>query len=290
MHSAQTRPLFARRTIALLLALFSAAIAMLAGATSAFAHNTQICLTLNPPTATNQLPQQSSHTVTATLTKTLQYSGSNDPDVYCNDPEVTKVAAGAGLTVYFDVMSGPNAGAKGSGVTDANGQATFTWSSSNAGTDVVEAYTAMEYDDQTGLPLWDPVTIPNGSVSWASASKIWLPPTTPVTPQGAPDSALSVSKKCQSRKFTIKSSYTNGTATKFVLQVDGKTVKTTTSGGSSDSGSKSFTIDSGKYSSGTHSIKLTTYFSDGTRVVKTGKFKRCAVRTTARRISPNFTG
>ena len=55
-------------------------------------------------------------------------------------------------------------------------------------------------------------------------------------------------------------------------------------------GAKTFTINSGKYAAGTHTIKLITTFSNGTKVVKTGKFKRCAIRTTSRRISPNFTG
>jgi hypothetical protein len=190
--------------------------------------------------------------------------------------------------VYFHVTDGPNAGAGGTGVTDANGQATFTWTSSTPGTDTIEAYTAAE-NETDGSPSFiegDP-QLGQGAVAWTSAVKNWLPPVTPpVTPSGVPDTALAISKKCQSKKFKITASSTGGTPTSYTLQVDGKTVSKV----KSTSGTKTFTINSGNYSAGTHSIKLTTYFSNGSSVVKTGKFKRCAVRTTARRISPNFTG
>lgn len=55
-------------------------------------------------------------------------------------------------------------------------------------------------------------------------------------------------------------------------------------------GFKKITIDSAKYKPGAHSFTLTTYFADGTTVVKRGNFKRCAVRSSQRRVSPNFTG
>ncbi len=45
----------------------------------------------------------------------------------------------AGLPVLFAVISGPNAGAFGAGMTDANGQATFGLTSSSAGTDVMRS-------------------------------------------------------------------------------------------------------------------------------------------------------
>ena len=64
-------------------------------------------LLLEPPEDTN--PMRTSHTVTATLT-----------DTETGDPVV-------GATIGFDVLSGPNAGKTGSGVTDANGQATWTY-------------------------------------------------------------------------------------------------------------------------------------------------------------------
>lgn len=287
MYSATNRPAFAHRhATVIMLALSVVIVASLAGPTSALAHDTQICISVNPPTADNQLPEQSSHTVTATLTKTIKFSGSMNPAVYCNDPAVEKVPAGAGLTVYFVVTAGPNAGAKGTSLTDANGQATFTWTSTVAGTDTVEAYTSMEYDDETGLPLYDPTAEVPGDIAWASAVKNWLPPVTPsVVSAVAPETTFVVAKKCLTKKFTVSAS-SSPNVVKYVLQIDGKTVATSKGA----AGAKNFTINSGKYSAGTHSIKLITTFSNGTKIVKTGKFKRCEIRTSSRHISPNFTG
>lgn len=73
---------------------------------------------LSPQSATN--PVGTSHTVTATL----QFDNGN--------PIV-------GRAVDFAVISGPNTGVTGSGVTNAQGQATFTYSSSVAGTDTLQA-------------------------------------------------------------------------------------------------------------------------------------------------------
>jgi Tol biopolymer transport system component len=73
--------------------------------------------TLAPASATN--PVGSSHTVTVTVTQ----SGSPV----------------SGVTVTFTVSSGPNSGATGSDITDANGQASFTYTSNGlAGTDTIE--------------------------------------------------------------------------------------------------------------------------------------------------------
>lgn len=73
-------------------------------------------ISLSPVTATN--PVGTSHTVTATVVKG-------------GTPE-------AGKTVTFSVSAGPNAGATGSGVTNAAGQATFTYSDTGgAGTDTI---------------------------------------------------------------------------------------------------------------------------------------------------------
>jgi hypothetical protein len=209
--------------------------------------------------------------------------GGEDPAVYCNDPQVTYTPV-AGANVNFYVTDGPNIDTTGTGVTDANGNATFSWSSSTAGTDTIKAWLDFAGYEADGQKVdWVEVV--------ATAVKNWLPPLTPpagppvVTPSGLPDTTLAVSKKCQSKKFKVNASST-ANVTKYVLQIDGKTVVTSKGA----SGAKTFTINSGKYSAGTHTIKLTTTFSDGTKVVKTGKFKRCAIRTTARRISPNFTG
>lgn len=79
---------------------------------------------LSPTSATNDVG--ASHTVTATVKE--------------NDTPVV------GTTVTFTVTSGPNAGLTGTDVTDASGQATFTYSSSVAGTDTIEA----SYVDSAG--------------------------------------------------------------------------------------------------------------------------------------------
>jgi hypothetical protein len=306
-----------------------------AGAQSAFAWDVSNCITLTPPTATNQLPQQSSHTVTATVTTTYDpvghpnitdqsnpdywdhrnqavywfanefYAGQSElpyPDI-CSGPGASSLVPAVGRTVNFAVTSGPNAGKTGSGVTDNNGQVTFTWSSVAAGTDVVTATdatntTSVELIDSSGEAYTTAMATNTCGNNYAdvsncpTANKTWLPPiiTPPVTGAGVPDATMTVAKRCQTRKFKISSAYSGGTVTKIVLQVDGKTKKTLKVNGSSNSGAKKFTVDSGKYAAGTHKIKLTTYFSNGSKVVKNGKFKRCAVRTTARRISPNFTG
>jgi 6-phosphogluconolactonase (cycloisomerase 2 family) len=76
-------------------------------------------LTLTPSTSSN--PVGTSHTVTATA----QTSGG---------------ALLASLTVSFSVISGPNNGASGGGITDTSGQATFTYTSNGvAGTDQIRA-------------------------------------------------------------------------------------------------------------------------------------------------------
>ena len=48
-------------------------------------------------------------------------------------------AAASGIVVTFTVVSGPNINTTGPGTTDANGVATFTYTSSKAGTDVIKA-------------------------------------------------------------------------------------------------------------------------------------------------------
>lgn len=75
-------------------------------------------LSLAPPSQTHSVGQ--SATVTATFTNT------------CNQPL-------SGTTVNFQVISGPNTGLTGSGVTDSTGQASFTYSSTEPGTDTLQA-------------------------------------------------------------------------------------------------------------------------------------------------------
>jgi hypothetical protein len=75
-------------------------------------------VTLDPDT------QTASVGATATVTATVQ-DDNGDPVV--------------GRTVEFDVTSGPNAGASGSGVTDASGNVSFSYIGGAAGTDTVVA-------------------------------------------------------------------------------------------------------------------------------------------------------
>jgi len=86
-----------------------------------------------PQSATNVV--NTDHTITATATDSL----SGNPLV--------------GYDMTFDVLTGPNAGASGSGVTDANGQATFTYTGSGGvGTDDIEACVFFTGPLRTGRP------------------------------------------------------------------------------------------------------------------------------------------
>jgi hypothetical protein len=75
-------------------------------------------LTLTPATATNTVGDL--HTVKATVQDSIL------------NPK-------PGVVVTFTITSGPNAGLTGQDTTDANGEATFSWTSSVPGTDVVQA-------------------------------------------------------------------------------------------------------------------------------------------------------
>jgi len=87
------------------------------------------------------------------------------------------VAAGAdggvsGVTVDFEVTSGPNAGASGSDVTDGSGEATFTYVATQGpaglGTDVIEACFSDEQDDtvcDTATKEWRDTTPPEAACS-----------------------------------------------------------------------------------------------------------------------------
>jgi hypothetical protein len=110
---------------------------MLRGATVTHPPN----ITLTPATATN--PVGGSHTVTATVT----VGGS----------------PAAGITVTFRVESGPNVGKTGTGVTNAAGQATFTYTDTGgAGTDTISAT----------------ITV-SGAIETATATKTWVASTSP---------------------------------------------------------------------------------------------------------------
>ena len=95
-------------------------------------------LTLSPATATNVVNTQ--HTVTALVKDSI------------NNPV-------ANVVVTFTILSGPNTGVTGQATTGANGEATFSWSSSVVGTDTVQA------------------SIPNaaGAPITTTATKTWSP-------------------------------------------------------------------------------------------------------------------
>jgi hypothetical protein len=61
----------------------------------------------------------------------------------------------AGVTVNFSVISGPNAGATGSGTTESNGQATFTYTDNGgAGTDDIVATVGTSLTSNTLVENW----------------------------------------------------------------------------------------------------------------------------------------
>jgi hypothetical protein len=80
-------------------------------------------LTLTPATATN--PVGTTHTVTALVKDSI------------NNPV-------PGVLVTFDILSGPSASVTGTATTGANGEATFSWSSSSDGVDTIQASMASD--------------------------------------------------------------------------------------------------------------------------------------------------
>jgi hypothetical protein len=111
-------------------------------------------IVLQPLTAVNELMPNAEHTVVATLT-----AGNYGPV--------------PGVPIKFEVLSGPNASLTGSGITDADGQATYTYgpgstvSPANLGVDTIRAS----------------FTNAGGSVVYGSSTvtKTWVDTTPPVT-------------------------------------------------------------------------------------------------------------
>jgi hypothetical protein len=75
-------------------------------------------------------PPSQTHSVATTATVAATYTNSGGPT--CGKPL-------SGAVVDFKVTSGPNAGMTGTGVTDVNGMASFSYSSLKPGTDAVQA-------------------------------------------------------------------------------------------------------------------------------------------------------
>ncbi len=337
-----------RSMIALALATALSCLGLALGAQSASASFT--CISLDPPTANNQLPQDTTHTVTATVRVSydpIGHPNSDGPaagnttgdysvwwiwddyykalypnatdrftDFYqttflnslypgvCSDPNVpAQLPVLPNAPVSFIITSGPSAGQIGNATTDANGQATFTWSNGVPGTDSVSASTFSNFTPPSPLTTDPPdgsgVDVLSGPVT-ATAVKNWLPPipppppppppppAPPVTPSAVPAAVLRIPGKCRTRRFYIRASTSGGKVRKMVLKIDRKRAKVRRT--IKRSTSRRFLIDTGRYKAGTHRVTLTTYFTNGRRVTKTGRFRLCKVRTSRARVSPRFTG
>ena len=87
-----------------------------------------------------------------------------------------------GKTVTFRVLSGPHAGTQGTGTTDANGTAVFSYIGSSTGTDAIEA----SYVDSTGKTQ----TSNRLFVSWEGPAPP-APPPAPTTTESAPGATTS---------------------------------------------------------------------------------------------------
>jgi CSLREA domain-containing protein len=127
-----------------------------ASATKTWVAGAPATLTLTPETATNRVGE--THTVTATVTDSF---GNPTP----------------GITVHFSVTGAHSAGGTGSSPTDANGQATFSYSATTPGADSVSAF--ADTDGDTVLDTGEPS---------ASATKTWVagaPATLTLTPETA---------------------------------------------------------------------------------------------------------
>jgi hypothetical protein len=135
-------------------------------------------LTLAPPSQT--LPVGSLATVQATLRNT------------CNDPL-------AGAPVHFQILSGPNGGGGGNGVTDANGVATFSYSSATPGTDTLQASVtnpAGTLTSNTVVVIWQAVPLMTGRAYGIASSGLVNIPPTPDTGPVATVGASTVAPPC----------------------------------------------------------------------------------------------
>jgi uncharacterized repeat protein (TIGR01451 family) len=139
---------------------------------------TALVVTGTAAAAVDLQPAGTSHLVgeTATLTATLTFG--------------TSGRALADRTVTFTVNSGPNAGVTGTGVTDANGKATFSYSSSKTGTDHITA----SGNDGGNLPA----TSNDATVTWSTPA----PPTPPKTDVGVSIKAPSLVRVGQNGTWT----------------------------------------------------------------------------------------
>lgn len=278
-----------------------------------------IChLSLAPKTAS--LTTGSTHTLTATLTATppvdVEDSAATPSDVYhgCWRGDIS---AFEGTDVNFAVTSGPNAGKNGVGQLDSTGKATFSYVGTADGTDSISAnivlpdmcfsvYNGVEPSSldacdnfeadlgaesgltsqisncfPQGVSVEEPIVVCPTITLTDTATATWTSPV--VQAQADPTVSISSTKQCVSRKLTIRPSYTGGTIKSSTLFIDSRKVKTKTGAGS-------FVINTSKYKSGKHHIEIVTVFTNGKSASKFGSFTRCAVRSAAKKVTPQFTG
>ncbi len=159
----------ARRFALLVPAVAFAILATASSSSAAFVY----LLTLTPASATN--PVGGSHTLTASL---------------------RPAAAGS---VTFTVISGPNAGKAGTGTLDANGNTTYTYSSSTAGTDTLQAtYTVVTggtITSNTATATWSPLPKTDPKVTMTAPGYLRLGKTaafSSVVTNGGPDTTTGV--------------------------------------------------------------------------------------------------
>ncbi|MGB2716768.1 MAG: Ig-like domain-containing protein [Vicinamibacterales bacterium] len=206
-------------------------------------------ITLSPPSATNTVGQN--HTVTATVRDNL------------GNPL-------AGKTVTFTVISGPNAGKTGAGTSDASGHATFTYTSSVAGTDQIQA----SFDANEGT---SPADIRQSN----TVTKTWV---AAVVTTGKPAAKASIRggrKRCTRTTASARVSGQNISTVTYSL--DGKRIK------KAKGNKTSVTVNAKRLKSGTHRITARITFTGATGAkaqTKRVSFVRCA-RRAAR---PKFTG
>ena len=289
----QTLTILRTRVLSIALAAFAL---LLVSASAASAHDFNPCkLTLSPKTAINPLGTQ--HTVTAYVT----YRGGNNYITAGQQCAAGGAGPAVGWLVNFEVLSGPNAGLTGSGVTGADGKTSFTWPSTTPGTDTIKAWIKRK---GCGIDLLPGQTIdthcPAHEIYFEyytdTATKKWIDP---YDPGGGPDDctenpyyydsiycpptgdgghaqknkasvAFLLGKRCKSRAFKVRPTYSDGIVAWSRLQLNGKKVKTLKA--------PPFTFKLGvkKLRSGKkYRLRLTTAFTSGETIVLKGTFKRC---------------
>ncbi|MBI4898766.1 MAG: hypothetical protein HY827_10435 [Actinobacteria bacterium] len=211
---------------------------------------------LTPPEATNVIG--SPHTVTATVVR--------QPEISADEPAV-------GVTVTFKVIDGPNTGVTGTAVTDSSGVATFTYTSSVTGVDTIEA-TFMDQHERTQRSN--------------RVTKTWVNPPpvepAPVSALSTPTVGLAAYARCSSRALRVRPQYSGGTPDSASLYVDSKLVKKVLSS------KPTFVINTKRYKSGTHRLRVDVSYPTGQKATTRGSFQKCRARTAQRKVSPQFTG